>query len=160
MISLSNKNTPMRHHQHPWNLRRILGLQTVVCVGSPEWPESGIAALVIQDQPSSWTFHGRDVGNVPTCRLADLPTCRLADLPTCRLADLVVGDHWDCGPLNIVPPQFRRFLNLQENYRGLWLKPRLDHTPVFTKPQRLSKSLFRCHRSASSSSGRPLSHWK
>ena len=72
----------MKKYQRPWNLRRIFGLQTVVCVGSPEWPESGIAAQVIPDQPSSWTFHGRDVGNLPTCRLADLPTCRLADLPT------------------------------------------------------------------------------
>ena len=97
----------MKHHQHPWNLRRIFGRQTVVCVGSPKWSESGIAAQVILAPSSRWTFHGRDG----------------ADLQTCRLADVVVDDRRDPGPLTLVPPQFRRFLNLQKNYRGLWLKP-------------------------------------
>ncbi|MSU31890.1 MAG: hypothetical protein EXS25_04360, partial [Pedosphaera sp.] len=36
--------------------------------------------------------------------------------------------------------------------RGLRLKPRLHHSPCLAKPEQLSKGLFRCHRSASSSS--------
>ena len=52
----------MRDHQHPWNLRRIFGRQTVVCVGSPKWPESGIAAQVIPAQSSSWTVRGQGDG--------------------------------------------------------------------------------------------------
>ena len=80
---------------------------------------------------------------------------RLADLPTCRLADLVVGDHWDSDSRTLLRLQFRRFLNLQENYRGLRLKPRIHHPPTLPKPQQLSKGLFRCHRSASSSTPQP-----
>ena len=80
---------------------------------------------------------------------------RLADLPTCRLADLVVDDQRDSGPRILLRLQFRRFLNLQENYRGLRLKPRLRHPPTLPKPQQLSKGLFRCHRSPSSSTRQP-----
>ena len=72
-----------------------------------------------------------------------------------RLADLVVGDHWDCGPRTLLRLQFRRFLNLQENYRGIRLKPRIHHPPTLPKPQQLSKGVFRCHRSASSSTPQP-----
>jgi hypothetical protein len=150
MISLPDKPTPMRHHQHSWNLRRIFGRQTVVCVGSPKWPESGIPARVIPDQPSSWTFHGRDVGNSPTCRLADLPTCRLADLPTCRRADVVVDDRWDSGPLTLLQPQLRRFVGIQDQFRGFRLKPCLQNTISFPKICQPSKSLLQWHSLTSS----------
>ena len=137
----------MRNHQHPWNLRRIFGRQFVGYVGRPSCLKAGIAARVISAQSSRWTSREPED--------ADLPTCRLADLPTCRLADLVVDDHWDCGPRILLRLQFRRFLNLQENYRGLRLKPRLRHPPTLPKPQQLSKGLFRCHRSPSSSTRQP-----
>jgi hypothetical protein len=75
----------MRHHQHPWNLRRIFGRHFEGCVGRPSRPEARIAARMIPAQPSRWTFRGQGDADLPTCRLADLPTCRLADLPTCRL---------------------------------------------------------------------------
>ena len=125
----------MRNHQHPWNLRRIFGRQFVGYIGRPSCLKAGIAARVISAQSSRWTSREPED----------------ADLPTCRLADLVVGDHWDCGPRTLLRLQFRRFLNLQENYRGLRLKPRIHHPPTLPKPQQLSKGLFRYHRSASSS---------
>ena len=53
MLSLSKMSIAMRDHQHPWNLRRIFGRQTVVWVGSPKWPEAGIAALVITSAVSA-----------------------------------------------------------------------------------------------------------
>ena len=129
----------MRNHQHPWNLRRIFGRQFVGYVGRPSCLKAGIAARVISAQSSRWTSREPED----------------ADLPTCRLADLVVGDHWDSDPRTLLRLQFRRFLNLQENYRGIRLKPRIHHPPTLPKPQQLSKGVFRCHRSASSSTPQP-----
>ena len=129
----------MRNHQHPWNLRRIFGRQFVGYIGRPSCLKAGIAARVISAQSSRWTSREPED----------------ADLPTCRLADLVVGDHWDSDSRTLLRLQFRRFLNLQENYRGLRLKPRIHHPPTLPKPQQLSKGLFRCHRSASSSTPQP-----
>jgi len=135
----------MKNHQHPWNLRRIFGRQFVGYVDRPACHEAGIAAGIIPAQSSRWTFHGRNY----------------ADLPTCRLADLVVDDQRDSGPRILLRSQFRRFLHLQQNYRGLRLKPRLRHPPTLPKPQQLSKGLFRCHRSPSSTTRQaPPSHWK
>lgn len=71
MLSLSKMSIAMRDHQHPWNLRRIFGRQTVVWVGSPKWPEAGIAALVIPAQSSRWTVRRQGDGFwlLPTCRI-------------------------------------------------------------------------------------------
>ena len=82
-------STPMRSFTQPWNLRRILGSQSVGCASSPSWPEAGITTRIIPAQSSRWTFRRPSNADLPTCRPADLPTCRPADLPF-----LVVGDHW------------------------------------------------------------------
>jgi hypothetical protein len=71
----------MKHHQHPWNLRRIFGRQFKGCVGRPSRPEARIAARMIPAQPSRWTFRGQGDVYMPTCRLADLPTlARLSEI--------------------------------------------------------------------------------
>jgi hypothetical protein len=104
----------MRNHHHPRNLRRSFGSQPVVCVGRPSWSEAGIAAQVIPAQSSRWTSRGRDVGN----------------LPTCRRADLVVDDSWGDRSRTLFRPQFRRFLFLQHQRRGICPNPTLQTTPA------------------------------
>ena len=79
----------MRSFTQPWNLRRILGSQSVGCASSPSWPEAGITTRIIPAQSSRWTFRRPSNADLPTCRPADLPTCRPADLPTCRFWSLV-----------------------------------------------------------------------
>ena len=130
----------MKSHPHLMNLRRSFGSQPVVCVGRPSWSEAGIAALVIPAQSSRWTSRGQ--GDVH---------CRLADLPT-----LVVDDRWGAGSRTLFRLQLRRFLHLQHQRRRFRLKPRFQNTTSFPKPEELSKRLFRCHRSASSSTSPPF----
>ena len=59
---------PMRSQPHPWNLHRIFGRQTLVCVACPSWPEADIATQVIPAESSRWTFRE---GQRPTSRLAE-----------------------------------------------------------------------------------------
>ena len=138
----------MRSFTHPWNLRRIFGSQSVGCASSRSWPEAGIATRIIPAQSSRWTLHGQ--GDV-FCRPADLPTCRPADLPTWRLGDLANLIIGDTGPRILLRPQLSRFVHLQQRGRGSRLKPRLVNTPSLPRPGQLSKQLFWCHHSASSS---------
>ena len=63
-----NRPEPMRNQPHPWNLRRIFGRQTLVCVACPSWPEADIATRVIPAQSSRRTFRE---GQRPTSRLAE-----------------------------------------------------------------------------------------
>ena len=102
---------------HPRNLRRSVGSQPVVCVGRPSWSEAGIAALVIPAQSSRWTSRGQ--GDVH---------CRRADLAT-----LVVDDRWGAGSRTLFRLQFRRFLFLQHQRRGICPNPTLQTTPALPR---------------------------
>ena len=129
----------MRDHHHPRNLRRSFGSQPVVCVGRPSWSEAGIAAQVIPAQSSRWTSRGQ--GEVDW---------RLGDLATWRRADVVVDDRRDSGPRTLLQPQLRRFVGIQDQFRGFRLKPCLQNTIGFPKICQPSKSLLQWHSLTSS----------
>ncbi len=75
-------------------------------------------------------------------------------VPPLHRLEMVVAGHRGPGSVAILRPQRSRLLDLQYEGRRTCLKPRLQHTPGFAKPQQFSKRLLGCHRPASSC-GRP-----
>ncbi len=72
------------------------------------------------------------------------------EVPPLHRLDMVVAGHRGTGAGALLRPQTIRLLDLQYEGRRTRLKPRLQHTPGFAKPQQLSKRLLGCHRPTSS----------
>ncbi len=72
------------------------------------------------------------------------------EVPPLHRLDMVVAGHRGPGARAFLRPQRGRLFDLQHEGRRTCLKPRLNHTPGFAKPQQLSKRLLGCHRLASS----------
>ncbi len=75
------------------------------------------------------------------------------EVPPLHRFDMVVAGHRGPGARAFLRPQRSPLLDLQYEGRGTCLKPRLNHTPDFAKPQQLSKRLLRCHGRSPSCGG-------
>ncbi len=72
------------------------------------------------------------------------------EVPPLHRLDMVMAGNRCSGSGAFLRPQRSRFLDLQYGGRRTCLKPRLNHTPGFARPQQLSKCVLGCHRPASS----------
>jgi len=79
-FKLIKKKIAMRDYQHPWNLRRIFGSQSVGGVAGSPRPEAGLATRVIPSQPSRWTFRGPSDADLATWRLGVLDSSHGSDV--------------------------------------------------------------------------------
>ena len=98
--------------------------------------------------------HHRNVPEVVAHPVGDAHPLLIEDveMPPLHRIDVDVTNYWGACARAFFWPQLPRFLHLQQEGLRACLKASPQNTPCLTERQQLCKGLFRCHRSASSSS--------